>query len=268
MTDTVRLETDPRGVARITLARPEKHNAMNRAMIDALARIADEIAGRAGAGGDLRVAVLAAEGPSFSAGADLDWMRTQMAAPRATRIEGARALAGMLGALDALPVPLIARVQGRALGGGLGLVAVADVAIAADGAELALTETRLGLIPATIAPFVLARTGARARGPFLSARRIPAPEAVELGLLARAVPAEELDTALDTAVEAEIAPALATAPGAVADAKRLMRRLLGSPSAETVEATVEALADRWETEEAAAGIRAFFERRPPPWADG
>ncbi len=263
-TGTVRLETDARGVARITLARAARHNAMDRAMIDALAAVAAEIAARSGPGGDIRAAVLAAEGPSFCAGGDLDWMRAQMAADRATRMEAARALAEMLGALDALPVPLVARVQGRALGGGLGLVAVADVALAAEDAEMALTETRLGLIPATIAPFVLARTGARSRGAFLTGRRIAAGEAVALGLLARAVPAGELDAA----VEAEIAPALACAPGAVADAKRLMRRLLGSPGPEAVEATVAALANRWETAEAEAGIAAFFERRPPPWAAG
>jgi methylglutaconyl-CoA hydratase len=170
----------------------------------------------------------------------------------------------MLGALDRLPLPLIARVQGQALGGGVGLLAVCDAAVAAEGARFGLTETRLGLIPATIAPYVLARLGPRAREVFFSSRVFGAEEARELGLVRRVLGAE----ALDEAVEAELAPYLAVAPGAVADAKALFHRLRGGADAAAIEATVQALADRWETEEAQAGVEAFLARRPAPWADG
>ena len=257
--ETIRLDFDPRGVATLTLTRPGKHNAMNAAMIAELTRAAAELSARQG----LRAVVLAAEGRSFCAGGDLGWMREQMQADRPTRMAEARRLADMLGALDALALPLIARVQGQAFGGGIGLISVADVAIVARPGRFALTETRLGLIPATIGPYVLARLGpARTREVFATGRAFDADGAVRLGLAARAVAAD----ALDDAVEAEIAPVLSAAPGAVAAAKGLLRRLSPPVTADTVEASVVALADQWETEEAAAGIAAFFEGRVPPWA--
>jgi methylglutaconyl-CoA hydratase len=164
-----------------------------------------------------------------------------------------------------MPKPLVARVQGDAYGGGVGLLAVSDAAIAAEGARVALTEVRLGLIPATIGPYVLARlTPAAARRLFFSPRRIGAAEAGRAGLVARAVAPE----ALDEAVEAEIAPWLEAAPGAVADAKALQRRLAGRVDEAAVAASVEALANRWETAEAAEGIAAFFAKRTPPWQSG
>lgn len=255
---TLRLTADDRGVATLTLARPERHNAMNAQMIAELAAAADWLAAEPG----LRAAVLTGEGKSFCAGADLGWMRAQTEADRAGRMAEATALARMLGKLDRLPIPLIARVQGQAYGGGLGLISVADVAVAREGARFAFTETKLGLIPATISPYVLAKIGVRARGVLFSARGFDAAEAAALGLLARAVPEE----ALEAAVEAEIAPYLATAPGAVARTKALYHRLMGGKSEAEIAATVEALADCWETEETAAGIAAFFEKRPPPWA--
>ena len=259
--ETIRIETDARGVATLTLARPGKHNAMNAAMIAELAGAARALTARR----DLRAVILAAEGRSFCAGGDLGWMREQMAADRATRMAEARRLAGMLGALDALPVPLVARVQGQAFGGGIGLISVSDVAVAARPGRCALTETRLGLIPATIAPYVLARMGpARAREVFATGRPFDAEEGVRLGLVSQAVAAD----ALDAGVEAAVAPVLDCAPAAVAAAKRLQRRLSGPVTPAQVEASVTALADQWETEEARAGIAAFFERRPPPWACG
>ncbi|MEL6218466.1 MAG: crotonase/enoyl-CoA hydratase family protein [Pseudomonadota bacterium] len=257
MADTLRLEIDDRGVATITLTRAEKHNAMNAALIDALAGAAAEIASQ-----PVRAAVLAAEGRSFSAGGDLAWMRAQMEADRATRMAEARRLAAMLGALDRLPVPLIARVQGQAFGGGLGLMAVSDVVIAAEGVRLGFTETRLGLIPATIGPYVTARMGPRIREVFASARGFRAEEAVRLGLVSRVVPAE----ALDDAIAEEVAACLTVAPGAAGRAKALLRTLGLTVTEAAVEASITALADQWETAEAADGIAAFFERRPAPWA--
>ncbi|MEO0999284.1 MAG: enoyl-CoA hydratase-related protein, partial [Pseudomonadota bacterium] len=174
----------------------------------------------------------------------------------------ARRLAAMLSALNTLPKPLIGSVNGAAYGGGVGLVAVTDVAVAAEGAMLGLTETRLGLIPATISPYVLARMGeGRARRVFMSARRFDAAEGVALGLIARTVPAE----ALDAAVEAEVAPYLSAAPGAVAAAKALARALGPRIDDAVIEETVARLADTWETVEAQEGITAFLEKRRPGW---
>ena len=253
----VRIETDARGVATLRIARPEKRNALDRATIDALAAAAREL----GADPDVRAVVLAGEGAAFCAGGDLDWMREQMDASADERAEGARALAGMLGALDAMPVPLIGRVHGDAFGGGVGLACVCDVAIAGPEARFGLTETRLGLIPATIGPYVVARLGPLARRVFMAPRLMDAREAAELGIVARVA------GDLDAAVEAEVRPYLSAAPGAVASAKALARRLSGAPGEAEIEATVAALVARWETEEARDGIAAFFARRPPPWSE-
>jgi len=185
-----------------------------------------------------------------------------MAADRESRGREATKLAMMLNALNTCPKPVIGRVQGNAFGGGVGMMAVCDIAIGASVARFGLTETRLGLIPATIGPYVLARMGeAMARRVFMSARLFGADEAVTLGLLARAVDSADLDAA----VEAEVAPYLACAPGAVAEAKALARRL-GPPIDEAVIArTIEALVNRWEGDEAQEGIAAFFEKRAPGW---
>lgn len=256
--ETLGLAVDARGVATLTLNRPDKHNAMNAAMIDELSAAA----ARLGADPAVRVVVLVGAGESFCAGGDLGWMQAQMAASAAERAEGARRLAGALGALNRLPKPLIGRIHGPAYGGGIGLMSVCDVAIGADTARFGLTETRLGLIPATIGPYVLARMGeAMARRVFMSARLFGAAEAVTLGLLARAVSAE----ALDAAVEAELRPYLACAPGAVASAKALALRLGGSIDPADVEHSIAELVARWESDEAAEGIAAFFAKRKAGW---
>ena len=251
----IQVETDARGVATITLARPEKRNALDRATIDALTEAARTI----GSDDGVRVVVLTGEGAAFCAGGDLSWMREQIEATPEERAEGARALAGMLGALDAMPKPLIGRVNGDALGGGVGMACVCDVAVAATDARFGLTEVRLGLIPATIGPYVVARLGPAVRRIFMSGRVFGAEEAARLGIVAR-VAAD-----LDAAVEEEVSPYLAAAPGAVASAKALARRLAGAPDAKTVEASIAALVDRWETGEARDGIAAFFDKRRPPW---
>lgn len=256
---TITIDTDRRGVARLTLNRPERHNALDGTMIGELA----EAAGRLGQDPEVRVVVLAAQGRTFCAGGDLGWMREQMEADSAARALEARRLAGMLQALDTLPKPLVAEVQGPAYGGGVGLLSVCDIAVGAEGASFALTETRLGLIPATIGPYVLGRIGpAAARRTMLPSRRFDAREALAMGLLARVVPPE----GLRDAVEEEIGHLLACAPGAVADAKRLIRTLGGGVDPERIEASIAALVARWETEEARDGIAAFFDRRDPPWS--
>ncbi len=255
---TIRLTTDDRGVATLTLARAEKHNAMSAEMISELTGAAARI----GADDAIRAVILTGEGRSFCAGGDLAWMQAQFDATREQRMAEARRLADMLGALNTLPKPLIGRINGQAFGGGVGMMSVCDVAVAADTARFGLTETRLGLIPATISPYVLARMGeGRARRVFMSARLFDAAEAVDLGLAARAVAPEELDSA----VEAEVAPYLAAAPGAVAASKALARALGPRIDEDVIEDTVRRLADTWESPEAREGVSAFFERRSASW---
>jgi methylglutaconyl-CoA hydratase len=258
-TPTLRLVTDDRGVTTLTLARPEKHNALSATMIAELHAAAAALDGDPA----VRVVVLTGEGTSFCAGGDLGWMRAQFDATRETRIAEARRLAAMLGALNALGKPLIGRVNGQAYGGGVGLMAVCDAVVAVEGARFGLTETRLGLIPATISPYVVARIGeGNARPLFMSGRTFDAATARTIGLVGRAVPPEALDAALGE----EIAPYLAAAPEAVRAAKALARALGPRIDAETVEATILRLADTWETAAAREGVTAFFERRKPSWS--
>jgi methylglutaconyl-CoA hydratase len=250
---------DGRGVAEIRLTREEKHNALSAAMLTELETAAQALAGD----GSVRVVVLAAAGRSFCAGGDLAWMRDQFQMDRATRRTESARIATALGALYALPQPLIGRVQGNAFGGGVGLMSVCDVVVASEQAKLGLTEVKLGLIPANIGPYVIHRMGARnAQEVFMNARIFTAQEGVRLGLVNRVVAPD----ALDAAVEAEVAPYLSCAPGAVRDAKALLRRLGGEVSGVAVEGAIDALADRWETNEAREGIAAFFDKRPAPWA--
>lgn len=253
------LVTDARGIARLTLDRAGRHNALSGELCDALAAAAAALDTDA----NVRAVVLAGRGASFCAGGDLAWMRAQREADRATRIREARRVADMLRALNTLGKPLIGRVQGRAFGGGIGLMAVCDIVVAAEDARFGLTEARLGLIPATIAPYVVVRIGEGwARDLFVSARDFSAPEARAMGLVTATAP----PGALDAAVEAALAPIFATAPAAAAAAKRLARSLGPRIDAEVITATVERLADTWETPEAEAGIAAFLDKRPPPWA--
>ncbi|MCC5969840.1 MAG: crotonase/enoyl-CoA hydratase family protein [Pararhodobacter sp.] len=256
--ETILIEREARGVARLVLNRVDKHNAMNAAMIAELEAAAAELA----VDERVRVVVLTGAGTSFCAGGDLGWMQEQMAADSPTRAAGAGRLAAALGALNTLPKPLIGRIQGQAFGGGMGLMAVCDVAVGVTGAKFGFTETRLGLIPATIGPYVLARMGeAMARRVFMSSRLFDADEAQALGLLASVVAPDDLDAA----IEAEIKPYLACAPGAVASAKALALRLGAAPAAEDVAYSIGELVARWETDEAAEGIAAFFAKRKPDW---
>ena len=258
MYETLNVSTDARGVATLRLDRADKHNAMSAQMIAELTQAAAQL----GADPAVRVVVLSAAGRSFCAGGDLRWMQDQMAADPQTRFVEARKLAAMLQALNQMPKPLIGAIQGNAFGGGVGLAAVCDIAIGVDTIKMALTEARLGLIPATIGPYVLARMGqAMARRVFMSAQLFDADEAVTLGLLARAVPAEDLAAA----VEREVTPYLACAPGAVASAKALALSFGDRVTDDTIDSTIRALVDRWETDEAREGIGAFFDKRAPGW---
>lgn len=256
--ETIRVTTDEIGVATLTLARPDKHNALSGEMIAELKAAAELLAND----DMVRAVVLTGEGDSFCAGADLAWMRAQASAGRHQRMAEASKLALTLRALNELPKPLIGRINGQAFGGGLGLMSVCDVAVAVDTAKFGFTEVRLGLIPATISPYVLARMGeGAARRVFMSARIFDANEACELGLVSRAVPPADLESA----VEAEVRPYRSTSAQAVAAAKSLARRL-GPPIDDTIIGeTVALLADTWETTDASEGVAAFFDRRRPPW---
>ena len=255
---TLTLTTDDRGVATLTLNRPEKHNALSADLMVALTDAAHEI----GKCDDIRVVVLAAEGPTFCAGGDLRWMQDQIKASRADRRAGAMVLAGMLDALNTLPQPLIGRLQGNAFGGGVGLACVCDVAIGVSGKKFGLTETKLGLVPATIGPYVVARIGeAMARRVFMSSRVFEADEAVTLGVIAKAVEANDLDAV----VEAEVTPYLSCAPKAVAAAKAMTRTLGMTITQAEISRSVDGLMDIWEGEEATQGLAAFFGKTQAPW---
>ncbi|MFT7595833.1 MAG: methylglutaconyl-CoA hydratase [Paracoccaceae bacterium] len=258
MVETLSVNIDARGVATLMLNRVEKHNALSAQMISELTAVAADLAADAA----VRVVVLTGAGKTFCAGGDLAWMQQQMAAASEVRFAEARKLAEMLQALNTLPQPLIGAVQGNAFGGGVGMACVCDVVVGADHLKMGLTETRLGIIPATIGPYVVARMGeARARRVFMSGRVFGAAEAVDLGLLARAVPAEDLAAA----VEAEVLPYLSCAPGAVAAAKQLVRELGPQIDDAVIDHTIAALVSRWETDEAVDGIAAFFSKKSPPW---
>ena len=258
---TIRVDHDERGVATLWLARSEKRNAMSGEMIAELS----EAAGALASDPAVRVVVLAADGDVFCAGGDLAWMQAQMAADEQTRRREATALAMTLKSLNELPKPMIGRVHGNAFGGGVGLMSVCDVVVAAEGTRFGLTETRLGLIPATIGPYVIARMGeGRARRVFMSSRLFDVEEALDLGLVAKITAPEDLDSA----VEAEIAPYLDCAPGAVAEAKALARGLGGAITEADIAASIDALIQRWSSEEAAEGTSAFFEKRKAGWMTG
>ena len=262
---TISLTQDERGIATILLNRPDKHHAMNRHMINEMTQALTHLAHDESA----RVIVLASIGPTFCAGGDLGWMQEQMVADRAGKMAEARALSDMLNILNTLPKPVIARVQGPVYGGGIGLICACDIVIASDNCFFALTETRLGLIPATIGPFVISRLGdGAARRMFITGARLDATAAHHIGLVSHLVgDTEEIDSvvALENAVTAECDIALRAAPGAMARAKELALSLGTSPTDEMREASIIALAECWESEETQAGIAAFFAKIKAPW---
>lgn len=259
MHETIRISMDKRGVARLTLARANKHNALNSQMIEELTHAVADL----GVNDSVRVVVLDADGKSFCAGGDLGWMKDQMNADPDQRASAARDLAMMLDALNTLPKPLIGCVRGQAFGGGIGMISVCDIAIGALGLKFGLTETRLGLIPATISPYVIKRMGeAKARQVMMSAAFFDSIEAHALGLFAKVVAPEDLDAA----IEAEIKPYLTVAPRAVEKTKRLIRVQDGEITQAQIDASIAALVEAWEDREASDGIAAFFAKEKAPWA--
>ena len=257
--EMIQVAIDGRGVARLTLNRPEAKNAMSQPLMRELAAAAGQLAEDE----SVRVIVLTGAGEVFSAGGDLKGMTQQAGNTRERRIADATEFATTLLELDGLEKPVIGRINGSAFGGGLGLISICDIAIGLADSTFRLSEVTLGLIPATIAPYVVAKIGVpNARRIMLNASKVDGVAAGRLGLLDVVVRTVE---ELDEAVEREVAAALLCAPGAVADAKRLIRFVSTHDAQENLQYTATALADAWETAEIREGIDAFFNKRKPKW---
>ena len=248
------------GIATVTMNRPERHNAFDDALIGELTGVLREL----GDDPDVRVVVLAGEGRSFSAGADLEWMRRVAGYTRQENYDDAVSLATLMETLDALPCPTIARVHGPAIGGGVGLVSACDIALAADSARFALSEVRLGLIPAAISPYVVKAIGERqARRYFVTAERFDATEAHRIGLVHEVVPAD----ALDERLQALLGALRGNGPRAMGAAKALARRVGRGPvDEEMIADTARRIAEIRVDDEAREGIDAFLSKRRPAWA--
>jgi len=246
-------------VARLRMTRPEVHNAFDAGLIAELTDTLGEVATDA----SVRVVVLEAEGASFSAGADLNWMRGMAAASEHANRDDALALARLMRTLDELPKPTIAAVQGSALGGGVGLVACCDIAIAASGAKFGLTESRLGLLPAVISPYVITAIGPRnARRYFATGEIFDADEALRIGLLHAVVNT----TALDTAVQRQVDLLLKAGPIASASAKQLVRDVGAHRDGNKHDADNAGLIARLRVSaEGQEGLSAFLDKRSPRW---
>lgn len=253
-------EIDDDGVAWIVLTRPEVHNAFNDTLIGELATVLSGL----GTDDRVRVVVLSAQGRSFSAGADLNWMQRMADYSEEDNLKDARALAELMRILNTLPKPTLAVVQGPAVGGGVGLVACCDIAIAAETANFCFSEVKLGLIPAVIAPYVIAAMGERAaRRYFLSAETFGAREALALGLVHHVVP----DEALEDAGRKMLRALLGAGPKAQEAAKDLIFAVSGRPvDDDVVEDTAARIARRRISPEAQEGIAAFLRKRKPSWA--
>jgi methylglutaconyl-CoA hydratase len=245
-------------VTRITLNRPDVRNAFDESLIAELTTWAESIA----LGGATRVAVLSGAGKAFCAGADLAWMSKMVGYSTAENLRDARAAARMFEALNMVPIPVIGRVHGAALGGGAGLAAVCDIVVAADDAVFGFTEVKLGILPAMISPYVIAKIGqSAARELFLTGARFGAERAREMGLVHRVVPAAELDAAVD-GLAREL---LTSAPEAVAAAKQLIRSVAGRDPASVWDLTAETIARHRTSAEGQEGMRAFLEKRKAAW---
>ena len=257
--DKVITEIDSLGVARITLNNPDKHNAFDDQIIGQLTEAFVAIASNS----DVRVMVLGSEGKSFSAGADLEWMKRMASYSYDENLRDASALALMLKTLNEIPQPTIARIQGPAFGGAVGLVSCCDMAVAASAASFSLSEVKIGLVPATISPYVIAAIGQRAaRRYFVTAERFDAHRALQLGLVNEVVDAEQLDQEIDRLINT----LLANGPEAVTGAKQLVFDVAGKPiDQQLIDATCETIAAIRVSEQGQEGLQAFLERRKPQW---
>ena len=246
----------------LTLNRPDVRNAFNEQMIVELADWASAVA-EAGRHHDVRAIVLAGAGPVFCAGGDAKWMSSSIRYTEAENLRDAQGMAAMFAALDTLPVPLISRIHGAAIGGGAGLAAVSDIVVAEERATFAFPEVKLGIVAGIIGPFVVAKIGqAAARELFLTGARFPAARAKEIGLVHTVVPSGELDATVANYVR-EI---LTNAPGAVSAAKALIRDVQGRPPADVAATTASLIARLRVSAEGQEGLRVFLEKRTPSWS--
>jgi methylglutaconyl-CoA hydratase len=248
-------------VATVALARPDARNALNAELIGEIRRCMEELA----EDGDVRVVVLTGEGDFFCAGADIGYMRDTAEFSYEENLEDARSLAAMFGAVEECPKPVVARIKGAAIGGGVGLVAAADVAVAEEGTVFAFSEVRLGISPATIAPFVLRKIGhSQVRALFLTGERFDAARAQAIGLVHEAVSEEDLDAAVQEKVEG----LLAGGPEALAATKGLLRELRDAEAGEeATEITARRIAELRVGSEGQEGLGAFLEKRKPAWRE-
>jgi methylglutaconyl-CoA hydratase len=257
-TPTSVLKIDSGPVTTVTLNRPDVRNAFNEAMIEELTAFADSVP----ADGSMRVVVLKGAGPVFSAGADVQWMGRMIGFSHEENLADASRAARMLLALDSIPVPLIGRIHGAALGGGAGLAAICDVVVAADDAVFGFTEVVLGILPAMISPYVVRKIGvSAARELCLSGARFSAARAKEIGLAHTVAPVADLDAAVDSHVDLF----LKAAPSAVAATKRLLSEVAGRRPADVLALTAENIARQRVSREGQEGLRAFLEKRPAAW---
>jgi methylglutaconyl-CoA hydratase len=243
----LRIERDG-PVLRITLAKPERRNAFDAELIRELHEAFSEI-------GDTRVVVLAGDGPSFCAGADIEWQRSAIDLSYEENVEDALRLYRMLEAIDSCPAPVVGRIQGYALGGGSGVAACLDIGIASEDAVFGFSEVKLGIVPAVISPFVLPKIGPAARRYFLTGERFDAQTALRIGLVS------QVTDDLDGAVDRVVTELLSSGPEATREAKRLVRERPGGDEATKVAARLRT------GEEGQEGLRAFLERRKPAWMD-
>jgi methylglutaconyl-CoA hydratase len=250
-------------VVRVTLNRPDVRNAFNEQVIAELTAWAENIT-QAPSGRRARVAVLAGTGKSFCAGADLGWMSKMIDYTFDENVRDAAAMAAMFDALDTLPIPLIGRVHGAALGGGSGLAAVCDIVVASEDATFGFTEAKLGILPAVISPYVVQKIGvSAARELFLTASRFAAPRAREIGLVHAVVPEADLDATIDGYVR----ELLTSAPGAITGAKHLIAAVATGIPADLIDVTSETIARHRVAHEGQEGMRAFLEKRKPGWIE-
>jgi methylglutaconyl-CoA hydratase len=252
--------TDEGPVVTVSLARPESRNALNAALIAEISRCFGELA----EDDAVRVVLLTGEGPSFCAGADIGYMRDTAGLPYEENLEDARRLAEMYRAVDELPKPVVAKVRGAAIGGGAGLVAASDLAVAEGGTRFAFSEVRLGIVPATIAPFVVRKIGPSwARALFLRGERFGAEWAREIGLVHEVV----LEEKLDSAAENVVSQLLQGGPAAQAAIKALLRQVEATEPIEALGLMTGLIAELRTGEEGQEGLGAFLEKREPRWRD-
>jgi methylglutaconyl-CoA hydratase len=242
----------------LTLNRPNVRNAFNEHVIEELTAWAEAVA----VDDEVRVAVLAGQGSAFCAGADLTWMASMGSYTHTENVRDATAMARMYSAIDRLPIPLVGRIHGVALGGGAGLAAVCDIVVADEHAVFGFTEVKVGILPAVVSPYVLAKIGASAaRELFLTGMRFNAARAKEIGLVHAVVSADQLDRRVADYVQ-EI---LSAAPEAVATAKELLKKVVGRPVQDTIGLTTDTIAVRRASPEGQEGMRAFLEKRKASW---